>query len=144
MVLIDDAAAALAAAGGDLRIAQALEIARAYGAALEARAPGVVADTAALPYPKESIKWALLLLMGAIADPAAREPLKAGFVALAEWQAHADFAAGFDSMRLRRRLDPLALAQEFAAMRTPEDRWNAAARDEQAALVAELRRRELW
>ena len=144
--LTEEAAAAQAAAGGDLRIAQAVEIVTAYARLLEdgARQRGIVADAGALPYPKETIKWALLVLMAAIPEAARREALRAGFVALSEWQVHADFAAGFDSTRLRRRIDPLALAKEFAAARTPEDRWNAAAREDQAALVEELRRRGLW
>jgi len=70
--------------------------------------------------------------------------LKAAFIALSEFQTHADYAQGFDSTRLRKRIDPLALAKEFAAHRTPEDRWNAAARAEQAALIEELRRRGFW
>ena len=132
-------------AAADLRIAQALEIVRAYGEALAARVPGSVCDSAALPYPKETIKWALLMVLGAIDDPAGRLPLKTAFVALAEWQAPADFeSASFDSSRLRKRLDPLELAREFAAHATPEQRFAAAVRKESEGLIEELRRRGLW
>ena len=104
-----------------------------------------VIDAADLPFPKETIKWALLILLGAIADPAQRETLKAAYIGLAEWQLRADVeSGGFDSTRLRRKLDPLALAQEFAARATPEDRWLAVARDERTALIAELRRKGFW
>jgi hypothetical protein len=146
VTLYDDARAALGPAGADLRIAQALEIVQAYGELLERAPPrpSTVADTAALPYPKDTIKWALLIVMGAIAEAPRRERLKAAFVALCEWQTHAHYMQGFDSTRLRKRIDPLALAKEFAAQRTPEDRWNAAARAEQAALIDELRRRGFW
>ena len=146
MTLYDDASAAIQPGGTDLRVGEALEIVRAYGEVLESgqrEGPGA-ADTSALPYPKDSIKWALLVVMGAIGEPARRERLKAAFVALAEWQTHADFTQGFDSTRLRKRLDPLALAKEFAELRTPEDRWRAAARDEQATLIVELKRRGFW
>ena len=147
MGLFEQARAALAGAStADLRIGQALEIARAYGEVLEnpGRARGAIADVGELPYPKDTIKWALLMLLAAISDSAQREPLKVGYVALAEWQAHADFEAGFDSTRLRRKIDPLALAKEFAARRTPQDRCAEAARDEQATLIAELRRKGFW
>ena len=148
MGLFEQARTALAdGSKSDLRIEQALEIARAYGETLEdpRRARGAIADIGELPYPKDTIKWALLILLAAIADPSRREPLKVGYVALAEWQAHADFEAGaFDSTRLRRKIDPLALAKEFAAGRTPQDRWAEAARAEQAALIAELRRKGFW
>ena len=146
VTLDDEARAALAPGGTDLRVAQALEIVRAYGEALEtkARGPGRVADAATLLFPKETIQWALLVVMGAIAEPARRERLKAAFVALSEWQVYADFTEGFDSARLRRKLDPLALAQEFAAQRTPEERRAAAARDEQVRLIGELKRRGFW
>jgi len=144
--LQDLARAAIAPrAAGDLRIAQALEIVRAYGDALAARVPGNACDSAALPYPKDTIKWALLVVLGAIDDPAGRMPLKAAFVALAEWQAPAEFeSASFDSARLRRRLDPLELAREFAAHATPEQRFASAVRKESEGLIEELRRRGLW
>jgi hypothetical protein len=122
MSLHDHARAAVAASGrADLRFEQAFEILRAYDEARAAKRPrhGSVADAADLPYPKDTIKWALLLVLGAI-DAAAREPVKAGFVALAEWQAEEDVeSAGFDSARLRRKIDPLALAREFAARASP-------------------------
>ena len=130
----------------DLRIGQALEIVRGYGEAL-APGPGAqdVRDESRLPYPKDTLKWALLLLLAACRDEAKREPLKAAFVSLADWQDLARFESqAFDSARLRRKLDPLALAREFAAHATPASRAREAVRAEQAALIAELRRRGLW
>jgi hypothetical protein len=147
MTLVEHARAALAAAGqADLRMEQALEILAAYETARASvvREHGPVADAAALPYPKATIQWSILLLVGAIAE-AAREPLKAAYLSLADWQAREDVeTGGFDSSRLRRKLDPLALAQEFAARASPGDRWMAAARDERARLIEELRRRGYW
>ena len=148
MACFEQARTALLAAGQvDLRIEQALEVLRAFD---EARAQvkrehGPVGDADALPYPKDTIKWAILLLLGAIADPREREPLKAAYVSVAEWQPRAQVeSAGFDSSRLRHKLDPLALAQELAAYATPADRWLAASRDEQARLIEELKRRGFW
>jgi len=143
--LYDDARAALGPGATDLRMEQALEVLRAYGEALERAPPqpGVVADASALPYPKDTIKWALLLVLAA-AEPSRRERLKADFIGLSQWQVHADFAQTFDSTRLRRKLDPLALANELGGGRTPEDRLKSAAREEQGALIAELKRRQIW
>ena len=135
------------AAVHDLRIDEAIGIVRAYGELLERarHEADFVSDVAALPYPKETIKWALLLVLGALREPAQREPLKAGYVALAEWQSPADFEnTAFDSMRLRKKMDPLALAKEFAARATPRDRWMEASRVEQQLLIAELKRKGFW
>lgn len=144
VTLYDDARAALPPGGTDLRIEQALEIVRAYGEVLEREPPhlGAVADTAALPFPKDTLKWALLLVLAAIPVAARRERLKAAFVALSAWQTHADYAQRFDSTRLRRKIDPLDLAREFA--RRPEERLLDAARAEQATLIAELKKRGFW
>jgi hypothetical protein len=143
----DDGARAALAGSADLRVAEALQIAGAYGEALEhaARDAAGVAAEEQLPYPKDTIKWALLILLAALRDAADREPLKAAYVSLAEWQDAARFeTASFDSMRLRRKLDPLELAREFAALATPHDRLKEAARAEQQQLVGELRRRGFW
>jgi hypothetical protein len=148
MSLLDHARTAVLAAGThDLRIEQALEILGAYEGARATipREYASVGDAARLPYPKETIQWSILLLLGAITDPVQREPLKAAYVSTAEWQALEDVEpAGFDSARLRRRIDPLSLAQELADRATPENRWLAASRGEQARLVEDLKRRGYW
>jgi len=139
--------AANEAAAHDLRLGQALGVVRAYGESLDRsrHEPGYVSDAAELPYPKETIKWALLLFLAALRDPAQRESLKAAYVALAEWQSPADFeTAAFDSMRLRKKMDPLALAKEFASRATPRSRWIEASRAEQQVLIAELKRKGFW
>jgi len=147
MSLYDHARATVAASEpADLRLEQAFEVLRAYDEARAGMKPrhGSVADAAGLPHPKETIKWALMLVMGAV-DPDRREPLKAGYLSLADWQVAEEVeAGGFDSSRLRHKIDPLSLAREFAARATPGDRWIAAARDEQSTLIAELRRKGFW
>lgn len=148
MTLFEQARSAVLSGGKvDLRVEQALEILRAFddARARMKRDHGAVAEADALPYPKDTIKWAILLLLGAIDDPLQREPLKAAYVSIAQWQLRAQVeTGGFDSSRLRRRLDPLALAQELAARATPEDRWLAASREEQARLIEELKRKGFW
>ena len=147
MTLHDHARAAVAAAGkADLRFEQAFDVLRGYEDARASVKPrhGSVGDAADLPYPKDIIKWALLLVLGAIPE-AGREPLKAAYIGLADWQAAEDVeSGGFESTRLRRKIDPLTLAKEFAARANPGDRWIAAARDEQTALIDELRRKGFW
>jgi len=106
--LQDLARAAIAPrAAGDLRLAQALEIVGAYGEARAARVPGSACDSASLPYPKETVKWALLVVLGAIDDPAGREPLKTAFVGLGSGRRrrtssrHRSTARGFASASIR-------------------------------------------
>ena len=145
MGVFDEARAAAQAHGPDLRIEQALAIVDAYGDALQRVKRDPVGDIGELPFPKETIKWAMLVLIGTLREPAQRESLKAAYVSLAEWQDRAGLESEvFDSTRLRRKIDQLALAREFAARSTPEARFTAAARAEQAALIGELRARGFW
>jgi hypothetical protein len=61
------------------------EIARAYGAVLASR-KSMYADASALPYPKRTIKSALIAALSVIEDAQTREDLKAAYVMLAEFQ----------------------------------------------------------
>lgn len=145
MGLFEEARAAALADGPDLRIEQALAIVDAYGDTLQRVKRDPVGDINDLPFPKETIKWAMLVLIGVLREPAQREALKAAYVSLAEWQDRAGLESEvFDSTRLRRKIDQLALAREFAARSTPQDRFMAASREEQVALISELRARGFW
>jgi hypothetical protein len=139
--LFDHARAALEGVPADLRMAEALAIVEQYSGALERAGR----DAAALPAPKDTIKWALLTVLAATPGDARRQPLKAGYLGLAEWQDEASLAQpAFDSARLRRKLDPLALAREFAAHASPEGHRLEVVRVEQHALIEELKRRGFW
>ena len=48
--------------------------------------PGCVADAGKLPYPKEKIKYALIIGLKATDDPKMCEMLKFAFIQLADWQ----------------------------------------------------------
>ena len=64
------------------------DVVTAFCYALEhfAPTPGCVADESELPYPKETIKQALLWRMHRTSDADFRDSLKVAFVALADWQ----------------------------------------------------------
>lgn len=59
-----------------------------YGEVLETRAPapGCVADVTELPYQKDEIKRAILMMLGVITDSQLREHLRFAYVSLADWQ----------------------------------------------------------
>ena len=144
MSLLDEALSTLGeGSGGDLRLRQSLEIAAAYGAALDAACfpAAAIADAADLPFSKDAIKHALAMLLKATRDPALREPLKIGYIRLAAWQVRDE--SSLVPMRFGHsatRGNPLALAQQLAAGKDPASRLAAASRAEQVALVEELRR----
>ena len=73
------------AAASMMSTAEAEKIIHAYGAAMTSR-KSLYADAAELPYPKATIKMALLIGIAATQDKKARELLKTGYVTLADWQ----------------------------------------------------------
>jgi hypothetical protein len=128
----------------DLRLRQAGEVAQAYAIVLRG-APaerGGVQDVEELPFAKEAIRHALLMLLAAWTAPQLREPLRLAYIRLADWQpAKAPFEP-VDLRNWRDTRDPLAMAARLAAGRAPaEERRHAAAVRERAHLVEELRRR---
>lgn len=130
----------------DLRFRQSLEIAAAYGEALEnaGAASGTVGDAGELPFSKDAIKHALIMLLKGTADPALREPLKIGYIRLAGWQARDEAAhVPIHFGHAATRGNPLALAQELAAAKDPAARLAAASKAEQRLLIEELRRLNL-
>ena len=127
----------------DLRLQQAEEVARAY-AELLGRSPadvGEVRDAHELPFAKEAIRHALLMLLAALPAPALRESLRLAYVRLADWQAAEPPVEAIDLRTARAGRDPLVLASRLAASRAPvEERRRAAAAQERSRLVEELRR----
>jgi hypothetical protein len=121
-----------------------MDVVAAYGELLDAAPPttSTVADIDSLPYPKETIKWALLTLLRIGEDSALRETLRIGYLRLADWQSFAVPPVRIDLARTRG--NPLALAQQMAAESRGEETRLTAARTEQAALVQELQQSGLW
>ena len=136
---------AVATPGGlDMRMRHALDAARAFGELLEAVPPDPfpVPATEDLPYSKDAIKHALLILVGLTQDPLRRERLKLGYIRLADWQpAMAEPSVGIDIANARNAGNLLAFASQLASARVPaEERRRAAALAERSVLVEELRR----
>jgi hypothetical protein len=126
---------------GDLRMAQAMEVADAYSHAL-ARLPadrGEIEDAAALPFTKEAIRHALLMVLAAL--PVHRDSLRLAYIRLADWQPADPPVEPIDLRSVRSTRDPLAMASRLAASRAPAaERRRAAAVNERSRLVEELRR----
>jgi hypothetical protein len=143
----EDVLAALDAAdsGGDLRLQQAKDVARGYGALLAASPadPEEAPDDEDLPFAKDAIKHALLMMLGRVTDPALRERLRIGYVRLADWQPGlVPPAMGIDIANARTAGNPLAFASRLMAAQAPvAQKRRAAARAERATLAEELRRR---
>jgi hypothetical protein len=129
--------------GDDLRLRQAEEVARGY-AELLGRSPvegADVRDVHELPFAKDAIRHALLMLLDALSVPTLREPLKLAYLRLADWQPCEPPVEPVDLTSARNARDPLALASRLAASRAPvEERRRAAAVHERSRLVEELRR----
>jgi hypothetical protein len=129
----------------DLRLRQAIEVARDYARLLE-RSPADpvdVPDIEELPCAKDAIKHALFTLLARVPDAILREPLRLAYIRLADWQeAQAPPPPAIDLRNARSGRDPLRMASQLAAARTPPgERRRAAAREERTRLVEELRRR---
>ena len=130
-------------ASGDLRLAQAKEVGYAY-AELLGRSPvegAEVRDVHELPFAKEAIRHALLMLLAALPAPALRDPLRLAYLRLADWQPPEPPVEPIDLASGRGMRDPLVLASRLAASRAPvEERRRAASAQERSRLVEELRR----
>jgi len=136
-------AAVQALAGADLRLAQAAEVAHAYSQAL-GRAPadrGEIEDAAELPFAKDAIRHAIVMLLAHLSAPSHREPLRLAYLRLADWQPADPPVEPIDLRSARSTRDPLAMASRLAAGRAPAaERRRAAAAQERARLVEDLRR----
>ena len=75
-------------ARGNLTAINVEEIIQAYGVVLTESPPmpGIVADVARRPYSKSRIKRAILIALSTINDLAQKEPLKIGYIQLADFQ----------------------------------------------------------
>lgn len=124
----------------EMTVAHAEAIISAYGAILASGpVPGTVADVSELPFPKELIKRALLLLLRTKEDSKLREHLKCGFIMLADWQSGVGpVRLGFDVTKLDLTEDALVLAKRHKAQADAAEKWLAVARAEQELLVKEL------
>jgi len=99
-----------------------------------------VADERELPYPKQTIKQALLVLLKATTDPQMRGNLKAGYICLSDWQQGVGpNRVGFDISKITQTGDALSIAKRIAATEEAAKPWLAKAEEENKILVADLR-----
>jgi hypothetical protein len=125
---------------------EAREIVGTYGDVLASGpVPGTVADTIELPYPKDTIKKAILVLLRATKDPSMREHLKSGYVSLADWQPGVGPSrVGLDVTKLDLASDTAELARLVVARNESANEWLPKAKAEQESLVAELKELGCW
>jgi hypothetical protein len=126
----------------DLRLRQAREVVEVYGELLARSPADAVYDAAELPCAKEAIKHSLVMLLRLEGDALSREALRIAFLRLADWQPlELAPAVGIDIANPRNAGNPLEFASRLAANRAPTlDKRRAAAREERAVALQELRR----
>jgi hypothetical protein len=97
-----------------LSAAEVENIVHAYAAALSSR-KSMISDASELPYPKATIKAALIAAISVTQNAAMREQLKACFITLAGWQE--GYGPGPDSFALKQMdsEDTLAFVKRVAA-----------------------------
>ena len=101
--------------------------------------PGCVADANKLPYPKETIKNALITALQLSTDKDLSEILKASYIFLADWQENVgEINQGIDVTNLDLNADPKILAENILAHKAASDKWSPIIQAEQQALSDEL------
>lgn len=118
-----------------------------FGALLGTRAPapGCVADATELPYPKEEIKRAILVILTETTDSQLREHLKFTYVSLADWQAGVGPThQGLDATKLDRTVPVADLLNEIGARGEETKKWKTIVKAEEEALITELRELGFW
>lgn len=125
---------------------EAREIVGTYGDLLgSGPVPGTVADTTELPYPKDTIKKAILVLLRETKDQSMREHLKSGYVALADWQPGVGpIRVGVDATKLDLSGDLNELAKLIEARNESAKDWLPKAKAELDLLVKELQQLGHW
>jgi hypothetical protein len=127
-----------------------------FGEVWATRGPGLctVADVKELPYPKDEIKRAILVMLLVTDDLKLREHLKAAYVSLAHWQVDVGPThQGLDPTSLVKTtretlLDPSKSFHELlkdTVARTEEmEKWQPIVQAEEEALINELRQLHFW
>ena len=118
-----------------------------FGEVLATRAPvsGTVADVSELPYPKEQIKRAIVIMLAATTDSQLREHLKFAYASLADWQGGVGpMHQGVDVTKVDRTKSVSDLAKEIGFAGEQMKKWQPIAKAEQEALIGDLRKLGLW
>ena len=119
----------------------AVNIVKAYSDVLHSHAPkpGGVADVRLLPFPKETIKEALIIVLRDTTDPTKIERLKGSYISLAEWQVGVgESDEGLDISKMNLNDDTEKLARQVLAHGIDREKWQSTVIDEQKKLKQEL------
>ena len=122
-------------------------IIQAYGKTLEmeAPAPSCVADESKLPYPKDTIKKAIIAGIKSTDSQQMKEHLKVGYIQLSDWQPGVGSTnKGLDMSTIDINQDTESLAKAVLAQSTGSENWTDRAQKEQETLKQELQELGLW
>ncbi len=125
----------------------ATAIIQAHGKALETSAPaiGCVADESKLPYPKDTIKNAIIAELRSTEDKQMKDHLKVGYIQLADWQPGiGENDQGLDLSAIDGSQDTDSLASAILEQSSGLEAWAAIVQKEQEALKQELEELGLW
>ncbi|GEM_PF-838412 len=123
------------------------DVVQVYGDVLQTSkpAPGTVADVSKLPYPKSTIKTALIAAIKSTEDAQMKEHLKAAFIMLADWQdGVGETDKGISVADLNQEEDPEKQAKKLIDNSDDFNRWSAIMLKEQETLKQELIDLGLW
>lgn len=124
-----------------------MAIIQTYGKTLEseAPAPGCVADESKLPYPKDTIKAAIIAAMNSTDDGQMKEYLKVSYIQLANWQPGVGSTnQGLDMSTIDINQDTDSLIDAVTEQSSGSENWPEKAQKEQKILQQELQELELW
>ena len=101
---------------------------------------GCVADVTELPYQKEEIKRAILIMLAVTTDSQLRQHLKNAYVLLAGWQVGVGSShQGLNVTEIMNSTKPIDdRAEEFLAQNNEWKKWESIVEAEQKALTKEL------
>jgi len=119
----------------------AMDIIEDYGEVLECSAPssGCVADVSKLPFPKGTIKAAIITALNHIDDEQMKQHLKTAYIALADWQEGVgETDQGLDISNMDMSQDAAALAEAIVSQSESMEKWMAVHREDLNSLQSEL------
>ncbi|ACV68905.1 hypothetical protein [Desulfohalobium retbaense] len=124
-----------------------VSIIQEYGKAIEydAPKPGCVADENKLPFPKNTIKKAIISELKSSGNDEIKEYLKVAYIQLADWQQGVGpIDKGPDMSSIDKNQDIEDRAKAFLDQVSGSENWTAMAQKEQEALKQELQELGLW
>ncbi len=131
-----------------ISLQEAEKIIQSYGALLAESSPssGTIADSSKLPYPKQKIRQAILLAIGAVQDTQQKEMLKIGFLQLADFQEGVgEHLVGIDISKMDvGNTDVEELARQVLSQSDGYEKWRHVVHEEREALKTELQNAGHW